>query len=285
MCCPLDHVRTNFVPTGLAIEKKEEAKICTIKGYIDRSPKTMGEQLIRSFQSLEWIEKIAEIVDESFHLLGSLLQTYTSPVIFENAQALHHHAHEIEHFLHATCFLGDLTRLFTGNFLEYNDHEKTQVNFLRSIARVFHAVGHLFATISYLAEKKIIHLRPVETFLKVGTVLTSLGYLTNVISLTSDLILDKVSAEDQFNSNMIIQTTGFISEINPESKIGSLTKIIHAWCVAKRLAPADRQDVIGQFYWPNEEIESLEGQEDHDHHDHDHHHAIPPKFQNVEAVI
>lgn len=300
MCCPLDQVPASFIPTEVAIGGGKGKKICTVKGYIDRSPKTYGDRFVRFFQSLEWIEKIAEIADESFHLLGSVFRQYASVPVYNTLQTLHHNAHEIEHLLHAACFFGDLTRLMTGKFFEYTDEKRTQIHYLRSIARVCHAVSHLFATGAFLLEQRWINFGKVEKFGALRSIFSILGYGIMTTSMIWDrwkrggegLNKAEVGLKGSFASDLAIHGSGLLFETIPViknfgvltsfsaalGKLGALAGIVHAWLVSQRLGQKDREEVSGYFIWPatkeleNQLKEECKHHDGHDHHGHHHNH-------------
>ena len=130
MCCSLDQIPGRLVINSVGVEKNK----MHLRGTIDHSPNSLADRLLLIFQRLELFEKIAEIADESFHLFGSLLQSIASAAIYQTCRNLHHAAHDIEHVLHSFCFLGDLSRIFTGRYLEYSEDKKNhelKLNVLR----------------------------------------------------------------------------------------------------------------------------------------------------------
>ncbi len=295
MCCFLDQVNGRFVPQAIAFKEFGEEKKYYIKGVIDHTPTTLTRRVSRFFQRLELLEKIAEIVDESFHLLGSVFHSYTSLTVYQTLHNLHHNAHDIEHFLHSFCFLGDLFRVTSallgyGNFFEYKDSEHKQLDYLRSAARVCHTVSHFFATASFISEIKLIRFGLLEQrVFKYAALVSSLGYALWTASLLWNRHQGQLNK--QFKSDLTIHFCGFIFEALPLTKtlkafishsflinkITALAGIIHAWSMVKRLMPQDREEVEGKFiipldlkaedplkFYPLPEIH-------HDDH-HDHHH-------------
>lgn len=297
MCCPFDKIPVNFTPTGLAIEGGKGEKVCYVKGVIDRSPKTLGDRFVRFFQSLEWIEKIAEIADESFHLLGTFFQQYAPQQVYHSLQNLHHNAHDIEHLLHAACFFGDLSRLLTGKFLEYSDAERKQIHYLRSTARVCHAVSHFFATTAFLTEQRLISLGKLENFAALRSLFSILGYGIMAISLIWDRCKREVKG-DAFGSDLVIHVSGLLFESVPYlkklkplaslssviGKAGALAGIVHAWLVAQRLGSKDREEVIGSFILPTKNLQDSYQKCDHEHGHNDHHDHIH-KFISVKQAV
>lgn len=293
MCCPLDQIKGRLV-LAVAFDKNEKnQKILHLKGIYDHTPKTLGERISRFFQRLELLEKIAEIADESFHLFGSLLQRYTNLMVYQRLRSLHHAAHDVEHTLHAFCFLGDLSRLFTGQFIVY---EGKKIAYLPTLSRLCHTIAHSCATAQFVHELKLVALDKIEKVFKYGAILSTIGYAVWTISLIWQRHQGKVN--QHFSSDLSIHLGGFFFEsfqlINrldiaaPYSfvinKIASLAGIIHAWCFAQRLMPQDQEEVATHFVLPEEKEEEA-GDEHvlhHYHDDHDEHcHSHELKFYPV----
>jgi hypothetical protein len=262
MCCPLDAKNTIF--EGLTITET----ICdsnqhveyVVEGIVNHSPQYIQEKAIRAFQNLELVEKAAEFSEQFFHLIQIPLKTYASRPIYEALHKLHHNAHEIEHFLHAACFLGDILCMLTCNYLQYQDADKTQLDYIRTGARVAHTTAHFFATAAYLSEYNICHFGYLERFLKFGSVLTVVGYALGTSAILWDRYR-KNQQNDQFYSDLGIHLGGFVFEglsiVKASKCLSSSTKflaflevstaivgMIHSWYVIERLNP-QRQHVRG----------------------------------------
>lgn len=249
MCCPLDqvHGRANIQD----IEFDPTTNSVKLRGTLDRSPLTVSDHVFRFFQRLELTEKIAEIADESFHLVGSLLKEVTSVKVFQTLRGLHDAAHDIEHTLHAVCFLGDLSRLCTGRF--FHDHHKKFIGYDYSAARVCHAVSHLFAFIQVLGEHKLLKVKRFEHILAYSKLFTALGFAI----WTAALIWRRHKGEknENFGADLAIHLGGFCFEAIPVAKLVSgmdeyvpyinklsaLAGIVHAWFVVDRLMPPDNE--------------------------------------------
>jgi hypothetical protein len=304
MCCPLDQINGRFIVQAIAWEEDQKSKedILHLKGVYDSTPATFSDRISRYFQRLELAEKIAEIVDETFHLFQPIFQRYTNAQVYQTLRELHHGSHDIEHLLHSFCFLGDLNRMLSGHFFEYQDPDRTQLDYLRSISRVCHAVAHLFATAQFLNELKLCSLGKVENVVKYAPLFSLVGYGLWTISLVWQHHQGVVN--DQFASDLSIQLGGFLFEacsITKEmestasyasllGKAGSIAGIIHAWFVVQRLMPNDKIDVATQFVMPSSDHESQDELSEEDcphahhpchHHDHSHEHEI--KFFAVPA--
>lgn len=253
MCCPLERVQGRLTIEEVAFEENDQhEKICYIKGKYDHRPKTLEEKFSRLFQKLELTEKIAEIVDEVFHLID---------ISYHALHNIHHVAHDIEHTLHSFCFLNDIVRLISGHFFEYDDEQYTQFNYLRSVARVCHAVSHFLATASFLQELKIIpRIQSIKLF-KYASAFSAIGYAMWTISL-----LWHKQKNKHLLSDLGIHLAGFACEsllcirsfeliLNYGSalnKIAALTRMIHASCIIHRLWPSDQESVVANFIIPTD---------------------------------
>lgn len=272
MCCDLGQISARLVVDSVKVGKEgSDKKKFSITATVDRAPATWGDWALRNFQRLELLEKIAEIADESFHLFGSLLKEFSSAVIFQTFRNLHHAAHDIEHFLHSICFLGDISRIATGNFFEYVENKEThkkEISYLLTAARVAHTVSHFFATLKFLADH---HLIRAERFGRVFTFmpyLSAAGYGIWTISLIARRVMDQatVGERNQFVSDLGIHLGGFFFQAVPLinnfslisneyhsiiNKIASFAGIITAWCVAYRLLPQDKERVNTEYIQGN----------------------------------
>lgn len=272
MCCPLEQTQGVFIPQAIAPEQRGERKIYHIKGIIERTPRSLTERVLRIFQYLELIEKIAEVVDESFHLVGSFVQRYSTVLIYQATRQLHHAAHDIEHCLHATCFLGDLLRLMTGKYFESDDKEKKVFTYLRNAGRVSHTVAHFLATVDFLADLQLYPFGRLEKWFKYAPVLSAAGYLCWTVALVWK------RKQENLKSDLGIHLGGFLFEsisltktiksLAPYAyiinKIAAIAGVVQAACVAERLMTPDREEIRGQFEMP--------ALEEHDHAGHEHKH-------------
>lgn len=298
MCCSLDQLSGRLIVQMVGFEKNEEneEKILHLRGIYDRSPKTWADRFSRFFPRLELLEKISEVVDEFFHLCGPLFQQYTNLMVYQTLRHLHHAAHDVEHVLHSFCFLGDLTRILTGKFFEYHDQERTQLDYVRSLARICHAVAHFFATAEFLHELKLCRLDKFEKAFKYTAVFSLVGYAI----WTTSLVWQRYQggANDQFASDMCIHLGGCLFEAIPLTKTmnsfapytsflnkaASLAGIIHAWFVVQRLMPQDREEVVAEFIIPDFEEDDFPQSHHHSpghEHLHSHSHRHHVKFYPV----
>lgn len=280
MCCPLDQIRGNLVIQNVTLQDSctGQEKILQVKGFVDHTPPALADRIFRYFQRLELVEKIAEIADESFHLFGSALQRVSSVAAYQAFRNLHNGAHDIEHLLHAVCFLGDISRLLTGRFLEYRDAERTKLDFLRSIARVSHAAAHFLASLQFLVDHSLIGANRFQRILPYMPLFSAAGYGI----WTATLIWRRHQGEvnERFASDLGIQLGGFLfaavplakhaSSLEPYTfvinKISAFAGIVHAWCVVDRLIPQDRENVTAQFNLAENFFEHLPHQ-GHEHAD------------------
>lgn len=262
MCCSLDQASGKFILTQISL-KDDDAQKIHVKGLYDHAPKSVAERFTRFFQRLESFEKIAEIADESFHLLKPIFQRCTNVITYQTLHDLHHSAHCIEHVLHSFCFLGDIVRISSGKF--FQDQEGSQLSYLRCASRVCHATAHCFATLDFLDHLKLVSLSQFEKSFKYAHLISTLGFSLWTVSLLWQRYQGKDN--DQFDDDMNIHLGGclfeashFLEEIEVLSpnigfivgKVGALAGIIHAWSVIQRLSPKDSE--IIEFDIPKEKM-------------------------------
>ncbi|WP_068469487.1 hypothetical protein [Candidatus Protochlamydia phocaeensis] len=290
MCCPLQRMPSHFILTDINPEPStQHGTIYHCRGYVDFSPRTLADRILLTFQRLELAEKISEIADEFFHLFGSLLKQHANLMVYQTFRNLHHGAHEIEHFLHSFCFLGDLCRAWNWKtqFLEYTDEQRIQLDYIRTSARVCHAVSHFFSTLTFLSEHQLCRLGRFEHIVKYHSLLSTVGYGLWTISLIWRCCQRQRQAH--LASDLAIHAGGFFFEglevsktfnalaayTSIINKVKAVAGIIHAWSVAYRLMPGNREELQGQFrrtaegcIIPNE----MHTHHDHNHCHHEHHH-------------
>ncbi len=295
MCCPLDNVNGRLIIQAVALERKKHNNIYYVRGIYNRTPETLADRAHRFFQRLELIEKIAEIADELFHLFGPSLQRCTTVLVYQKLRNLHHAAHDIEHVLHTCCFLGDLTRLATGKFFEYEDEERTKLDYVRSAARVFHATSHLLATASLLCELKLYQAIYLEKLFKYTSAFSALGYGIWTISLVWRQYQN--NSNDYFASDLGIHLAGCVFEAIPLAKttailapyayiinkIAAVAGIIHASCVVSRLMPKDKEKVEGHFVMSKNVVFAHSPHGHHHHQGNSHHHKQHLSFHPVKT--
>lgn len=261
MCCSLDQAAGNFILADIPLSGSDPQKI-HVKGIYDHAPKSYGEYFTRAFQRIELFEKIAEIVDESFHLLNSwkpilqqpIILSCTNPMVYQTLHELHHSAHCIEHVLHSFCFLGDVVRISRGIF--FQDQQGNHLNLLRSASRICHATAHCFATIDFLNHLKLTSFNQFGNVFKYTHLISTAGFALWTISLLWEYHQGQV--DDQFNDDMHIHLGGclfeashFLEEMEISSptlglivgKVGALAGIIHAYSIIKRLSPKDSEEI------------------------------------------
>jgi hypothetical protein len=267
MCCQLDHVHGKLLLQTVHFEEDntENEKKLHVSGFYDRTPKTLGDRFSRYFHNIELVEKIAEIVDESFHLFSSLLQHFTDSIVYQTVRDLHHAAHHIEHILHPFCFFGDIVRLLTGKFFENRNEEHRRLNLLRNVARVCHAVAHFFANVEFLHKLKLCRVGQLDQAFKYAPLLSAAGYALWTISLIWERYLG--IKDENFASDMSLHFGGFLFKAIPFTehfdlftpytnlmhRASSLAGIVHAWFVAQRLMTPDREHFETHIILSNEE--------------------------------
>lgn len=216
-------------------------KFNEIDRTIDRTPENFAAWLHRGFQNLELLEKICEIADETFHLFREILQYFATAALYQTFRDLHHGAHIWEHALHSFCFLGDLSRIYTNKFFD----KKAEWSDPRNLARISHAVGHLFATTAFLSEQNLIRLAIAEKVAKFMAIFTAVGFALTTYSLLSS------NRKKDFNSDLAINLGGLLFVALPlanssfwvTSKIASGAGIVHAWFLVNRLMTPDIEHV------------------------------------------
>jgi hypothetical protein len=287
MCCPLNRVAGKLTIQAVALEEIDDPKetIYHLQGIYNRTPPSLSDRAFRFFQWVELIEKIAEIADESFHLLGTVLQRFTSILVYQTLNNVHHASHDIEHILHSFCFLGDLSSLIAGKFFVYDDEKQKQFDYLRSAARVCHTMSHFLAFTTFLSEHKLGRFGVLEKLFKYAPVFNALGYAL----WTTTLIWRRYQGKsnDQFFSDLGIHMGGCLFETLPLTKsintmapyghiinkMAAVAGIIHAWFVVQRLIPPDCEEVTCQFVMPENDVLG-DSPDDHHHHAHNHQHAL-----------
>ena len=240
------------------IEGSSESQIMKVRARYDRTPKTRGEQLLVYLQRLELLEKIAEIVDESFHLFNTLLQRYASIPVYQTLRNLHHGAHDFEHVLHAFCFIGDASRIHMGKF--FHDHEGKRLNLLICLARICHAVAHFFASLDFLKSLKAGSLNQYPNLLFYSHLFSTAGYALSTAQLvwsrtygdSCDHLSDDLSIHGGgclFEAMSLLgETEGLPSLVEfIAGKVGAFAGILHASAVVNQLMPPDVVEFKTEF--------------------------------------
>lgn len=299
MCCSLDQTKGRLDIHDIDFEGREQyaGTPLYLKGFYDHTPKTLSDRVTRFFQRLELVEKIAEVADECFHLFNSVFQRYTNLMVYQTLNNLHHATHEVEHFLHAFCFLGDVVRLVSGKFAEYQDGE---IDYLRTLSRVCHTTAHFFATAQFLHEHKLCYAGEFEKAFKYASLVSAAGYALWTISLIwrwhqrgihNESKDDEIKEEGNKGNDDSISDIGiylggflfetinftraldsFVSYNSLLKKSGAVAGIIHAWFSVQRLMPKDKEEVSITYILPAKEGKISHHHAHHHHHDHDHHH-------------
>lgn len=241
MCCPLDPINGKLIVHSAHITQTNHHQHSTlqIKAIYDPKPSTLAGRIAYFFQRVEFFEKIAELADEFYHLLQPVFHRFTNIAVYKMLSDLHSSAHQVEHFLHAFCFFGDLTRLFRGQFLEYKDSEHKKIDLLGSLSRVCHTVAHFFATARLLNDLKLCPLNKFEKVFHWSAYISASGYLFATMSILWKRHQKVIN--HQFKSDMVIHFGGFCFEafkIPDHSflqKMASVAGIVHACGIIHRL--------------------------------------------------
>ncbi|MBX9703944.1 MAG: hypothetical protein K2X39_07295, partial [Silvanigrellaceae bacterium] len=180
----------------------------------------------------------------------------------------------------------------TGRFVEYDDLDQTQINYIRTLARIAHLASHALSTAIYLSEKGIYHIARLEKWFKYAPVFSAMGFALWTTSLVwqsysrrrdnphmlSDLGIHAGGLV--FQAFPILDTFKFATQhLELIKKISSVAGIIHAWSFIQRLNPPQQENLTGEWRMPSELNNTVVGDEDHDldgeeveDHDHDHGH-------------
>jgi hypothetical protein len=252
MCCPLDKAPGVFKLQTIEESSHHHPGKCShkhliIKGTLDHTPLTFADRATRFFQRLEMMEKVAEVVDETFHLFHPALRKYASLEIFQFLQNFHDGAHHIEHALHSFCFMGDVVRIANGKFIEKAPNQKT--DYARTAARVIHTVSHLLATAELLDDLKICSSPSLKPLIRFKGALSAFAYgiwtasllwryyqTKNRDTLASDLSIHAGGA--LFEGLTFLKRAKVLTRFTGSVvKAAAITGIIHAWNVAERLMP------------------------------------------------
>lgn len=211
-----------------------------LKAIYNPKPSSLTGRIAYFFQRVEFFEKISERIDECYHLFEPILRHITNKPVFKILTDLHHSAQHVEHALHAFCFFGDLSRLFTGRFLEYQEYNHKKIDVLRTLSRVCHLVSHFFSAANLLNDLKLIPLNRFKKILELEVVFSLSGYLLTTISVL--WARHKKVNNPQFKSDLSIQLGGLFFEASKMTnnsiiqKLGSLAGIIHASGIINRLS-------------------------------------------------
>lgn len=244
MCCPINQSQGHFLVKSTEISHGQ----ILVKGKVELSPKNTIDKVLHCLKQLEIAEKIAEIVDETFHFFGSFIKPYASVEIYDYLKGLHDGAHHLEHGLHAFCFIGDVVRIIKGNYVEKNHGH---IDYVRTASRVMHTVSNFFATSRFLSELKVISLGRFNAYLKYTNLISAIGFTLWTASLLWKRFVSR-QHDHNFSSNLAIHGAGglfeglnFVKQLDMPnetyryvSKTAAFFGIIHAWTLVSRLAPS-----------------------------------------------
>ncbi len=265
MCCGLDSL--NSIPNNFILQNASwNEDLSKGKGFIEaKGMCTPKPSAALYFQRIELCEKIAEIADEFFHLLGDIPERYLNAKSLEAFGDLHYSTHTIEHFLHSFCFLGDLNRLVTEPFF-LDPKTKSPMGYLQSAAKICHLVSHFLSTCRFLNELNIIELQQFSCLTNYARGISAAGYALRTIALLWERSQKECNDGHHHHYNQDnhscqtsqsvnrddfrIYATGFLFDAmylvsNLESvpnslgwlcsKISSIAGIIHAWSIVDRM--------------------------------------------------
>lgn len=315
MCCPLNQAQGRFIIDSDFTQDK--GTYLLVKGKVNTAPQTWGHLATSYLQKLEIAEKIAEIADEGFHLLGSLIKPFVNLEVYTYLKDLHDGAHHLEKGLHAFCFIGDLIRIYTGKFIERDHGDHGHVNYMTTAARLAHTVSHFFASMQFLTDLKLVTIQKLEPYLKYYHLISAIGFAISTVELlhyhlitapTNAATLKSITGtlppfegcrhdkdkNAQKYSDIIIHGSGALFEgfnhgyvaehpwfkNSYAYKIGAIFGIVHAFHVASRLMPSSIPVKPFKVIKPREAVAVAHHHTEH-HHTHNHtHHAEHANVHN-----
>lgn len=196
---------------------------------------------VKNLDRLDLTEKVAEVLDESFHLFHGVVKSYASVEIFELFRDIHTGAHQFEHLLHCTCLINDIIDLTAYFTIGYH-----HVGIAEVAAKINQFIAHLLAPIVLLSDLKI---------LKIGA---GLFYVEGAIPIFSAIghSISSISHiwKKQFDLRLAIQLSGVTAQsiaivkhfTKPAasvyaalSSIQALAGLFHAVFIIYRLLPDD----------------------------------------------
>ncbi|CAF24526.1 hypothetical protein [Candidatus Protochlamydia amoebophila] len=219
-------------------------------------PKEPSRRLLYAFQNIASAEKIAIIVNETFHLFNRLLKLYATIETYDFFKSLHDGAHVLHEGLHGVSVLSDLLKIANGTFIVLTKQRGNHPPFMdiaKTAARVSHFIAHGLFTTSLLGRLKLLSLDKWDQRLALfSSTLTLLGYTIHTTSLIWKHFYSSQQHEHYFQSDLIIQSSGLLiesvfmlSELNmiPTKlefsflKIRSIVMLIQSLSVLNRLHP------------------------------------------------
>lgn len=151
MCqCVNDKIHPEYTISIGTVSQNLSNSDYTIPFIIKRQYATLSDWCLASIgEPLLVAEKILEVGDEAFHLLGSTLQALVRPELYQFFYELHESAHLFESVLHSSAVIWDIARL----------KEIFHEEFLLRICRIAQLIGHGLAGTAFLANRKIIEIK------------------------------------------------------------------------------------------------------------------------------
>lgn len=137
-CCPTAKLNVTITADGRCVRIE---------------PANLAEWIIQKVQWIELAEKVAEFIDEWFHLFQKVLVSVTSPAIYAALNAMHHGAHHFEQFLHCFCLIGDIVLM-----VREGSKYLREPNFIGVAAKISRLISHIFAPVILFSELKIVDL-------------------------------------------------------------------------------------------------------------------------------
>lgn len=204
--------------------------------------KTYLDSLAGVLNKIKITEKINELVCSSIHLFKPILNNNFNKNTLHVISKIYSGAHELEHLLHACCFLNDLTDIARGKFLVYSDSHQKQLDLLQTSGRIIHAASHLFSSVHYLHHD--LQIIP-------SSIITKISHYHLIISATGfafttlGIFLLKMKHSPKYESDLLKSNiSGFVFDLlqampkfNGSKTLTDIAGLFHSATVLRRLCP------------------------------------------------
>jgi hypothetical protein len=180
------------------------------------------------WQALVLCEKLAEIGDETFHLLGHNLKAVCSSQLYTFISDLHNSCHNIEHTLHSFCFFADVSLIYRGKFFAKKNSNLTDWG--KTAGKICHLAAHFLATMELFSKLQILHV-PIIAYLYVWT--------PHIAVIGSLFITIPLFFEPRLNQKALIMSgSELIFNLSPIGNIKSIAGIINGCSVVNEILHA-----------------------------------------------
>jgi hypothetical protein len=248
-CVSLDVFKPRTTIDNYHTDKQE------YRGHIYFKPTKQSQRFLYAFQNATIAEKLATIINESFHISNRLLKIYASVHMYDFLKSLHDGAHTFHEGLHNISILNDIVSMICGKFIIRKHIHGThlhQIDIAKTAARITHFIAHGISTTAFMGRLNIIPIRKWDQRLViVSSALTLLGYTIHTTSLIWNHFYSH-QHEHHLRSDLLIQGSGILiesvfilSELNTMTsavefialKIRSSVMIIQSLNILDRLSP------------------------------------------------